>query len=402
MPKAELAREQKAADDALAQAQRQLAELQAAEQRRAQAEANAPRLRRRSRVPARSPSNGGRSQRRLRRKQQLPPLPRQQQPKPGLFVACGQQPAHLPPARQTRVPPSPPPAPTTVSPNPPTAEDTSSYGDSAAWAASAYSQAIRMCESGDNYSINTGNGYYGALAIRLPFVARQRRRSLRRVPEPGDQGPARLRRLDLLAPRGWVPWGVHKSMNTSHVKHRRRRHGVTAAFAALGVTAAVALAGCGGSFQRHLRQPTGPGSLDGGRLFGRAQHPAGQAVLPGNPRLGLLRHRRRRPCELIPATGTAGVINTLAERNPCAAADMYRAQNTDIGQQLAAGIRYLDLRVSVPKGWRGADRDVSLGNRERFGARHPRRRRPRRRRNPHRAPPGQTNFVLEHQFVSTR
>ena len=40
--------------------------------------------------------------------------------------------------------------------------------DAASWAASAYSVAIRMCESTNNYSINTGNGYYGAWQFDYP------------------------------------------------------------------------------------------------------------------------------------------------------------------------------------------------------------------------------------------
>jgi hypothetical protein len=40
--------------------------------------------------------------------------------------------------------------------------------DVAAWANSSYSQAIKMCESSGNYSINTGNGYYGAWQFDYP------------------------------------------------------------------------------------------------------------------------------------------------------------------------------------------------------------------------------------------
>ncbi|MDQ1246688.1 MAG: resuscitation-promoting factor RpfB [Actinomycetota bacterium] len=47
-------------------------------------------------------------------------------------------------------------------------EDLSQYTDSAAWADSAKSMAVKMCESGNNYSTNTGNGYYGAWQFDYP------------------------------------------------------------------------------------------------------------------------------------------------------------------------------------------------------------------------------------------
>ncbi len=40
--------------------------------------------------------------------------------------------------------------------------------DVSSWADSPYSQAIKMCESSGNYSINTGNGYYGAWQFDYP------------------------------------------------------------------------------------------------------------------------------------------------------------------------------------------------------------------------------------------
>ncbi len=40
--------------------------------------------------------------------------------------------------------------------------DTARRVESAAWAATAKPSAVVKCESGGNYSINTGNGYYGA------------------------------------------------------------------------------------------------------------------------------------------------------------------------------------------------------------------------------------------------
>lgn len=42
-----------------------------------------------------------------------------------------------------------------------------SGGSAAAWAAGAGPTRVRNCESGNNYSTNTGNGYYGAWQFDL-------------------------------------------------------------------------------------------------------------------------------------------------------------------------------------------------------------------------------------------
>lgn len=42
-----------------------------------------------------------------------------------------------------------------------------SYSSAAAWAASPRVVRLRNCESGGNYRINTGNGYYGAYQFNL-------------------------------------------------------------------------------------------------------------------------------------------------------------------------------------------------------------------------------------------
>ncbi|MDQ1247576.1 MAG: resuscitation-promoting factor RpfB [Actinomycetota bacterium] len=41
-------------------------------------------------------------------------------------------------------------------------------GDVASWASSAKAMSVKMCESGNNYSTNTGNGYYGAWQFDIP------------------------------------------------------------------------------------------------------------------------------------------------------------------------------------------------------------------------------------------
>ena len=64
-------------------------------------------------------------------------------------------------------PPAPAPAPAPVTapapaPAPVTSGGSGMFAESAAWAATAKPLAVVKCESGGNYSINTGNGYYGA------------------------------------------------------------------------------------------------------------------------------------------------------------------------------------------------------------------------------------------------
>ena len=49
---------------------------------------------------------------------------------------------------------------------------------------------IAQCESTGNWSINSGNGYYGGLQFDSPHLARHRWRRLRPQRQPGHQGPA--------------------------------------------------------------------------------------------------------------------------------------------------------------------------------------------------------------------
>lgn len=65
--------------------------------------------------------------------------------------------------------------------------------------------ALRMCESGGNYGINTGNGYYGAYQFSLSTW-----RSLGYSGYPNQASPATqdaaVRKL--YARSGWSPWPV--------------------------------------------------------------------------------------------------------------------------------------------------------------------------------------------------
>ena len=62
---------------------------------------------------------------------------------------------------------------------------------------------LRQCESGNNYAINTGNGYYGAYQFDLGTW-----RSVGGTGYPHQAGPAEqdARALQLWRQRGWAPW----------------------------------------------------------------------------------------------------------------------------------------------------------------------------------------------------
>ncbi len=55
---------------------------------------------------------------------------------------------------------------------------------------------VAACESSGNWSINTGNGYYGGLQFTPVHLGGVRRHGLRRARRPGHQGPADRRRRE--------------------------------------------------------------------------------------------------------------------------------------------------------------------------------------------------------------
>ncbi len=90
--------------------------------------------------------------------------------------------------------PAPVPAPATPAPTAPGGP----LGPSAAiWA------ELRQCESGDNYAINTGNGYYGAYQFSASTWAGLGYPGLPNQAPPAVQDQAAER---LEAMRGWEPW----------------------------------------------------------------------------------------------------------------------------------------------------------------------------------------------------
>ncbi len=76
-------------------------------------------------------------------------------------------------------------------------------GTAAADPSSADWAALRQCESGGNYRINTGNGYYGAYQFDLSTW-----RSVGGAGRPDQASAAEqnFRALYLYRMRGWAPW----------------------------------------------------------------------------------------------------------------------------------------------------------------------------------------------------
>jgi hypothetical protein len=122
-----------------------------------------------------------------------PPIPREAE----LLAAVVPQPPKPTPAAPA---PSSPPAaasPPVLTPPPPPA--TSSSATPADWA------ALRMCESGDNYSIDTGNGYYGAYQFSLATWQGLGYGGLPSAASPAVQDAAAQTLYDAA---GWSPWPV--------------------------------------------------------------------------------------------------------------------------------------------------------------------------------------------------
>lgn len=87
--------------------------------------------------------------------------------------------------------------------------------------------------------------------------------------------------------------------------------------------------------------------------MGRTFHKAPGTVLadmliPGTHDSGAYAIRDTAPCAPQVIAGASAVFKTAAERNPCVAAALARAQDRNLGKQLRDGVRYLDIRVGVP------------------------------------------------------
>jgi hypothetical protein len=82
----------------------------------------------------------------------------------------------------------------------------SASGGAAAWASSGAAMSVKNCESGNNYSTNTGNGYYGAWQFDLPSWHANGGGAYAATP---DQAPAWAQdqvAYNYYQVAGWGPW----------------------------------------------------------------------------------------------------------------------------------------------------------------------------------------------------
>lgn len=136
--------------------------------------------------------------------------------------------------------------------------------------------------------------------------------------------------------------------------------------AALLLTSALALTACGGSGEADSNSAAGGGSTASAEgasgvplgpdrwmedVYGQATDTTlGEMILPGTHDSGSAGIDDSEPCDITAAAATPQGLVDLGAQNPCVTAELYRAQATSLGEQLRAGIRYLDLRVSIPAG----------------------------------------------------
>ena len=80
------------------------------------------------------------------------------------------------------------------------------FAQSAAWAATAKPPAVIMCESGGNYSINTGNGYYGAWQFDYPSWHANGGGRFAQFPHQASKAEQDFVAWTYWTRSGWGPW----------------------------------------------------------------------------------------------------------------------------------------------------------------------------------------------------
>lgn len=81
-----------------------------------------------------------------------------------------------------------------------------SNGDVASWAASAKAQSVIRCESGGNYSINTGNGYYGAWQFNYSSWHANGGGAYAQYPHQATKAQQDQVAYNYYQKAGWRPW----------------------------------------------------------------------------------------------------------------------------------------------------------------------------------------------------
>ena len=80
------------------------------------------------------------------------------------------------------------------------------FAQSAAWAATAKPQSVIRCESGGNYSINTGNGYYGAWQFDYPSWHANGGGRFAQFPHQASKAEQDFVAWTYWTRSGWGPW----------------------------------------------------------------------------------------------------------------------------------------------------------------------------------------------------
>lgn len=80
-------------------------------------------------------------------------------------------------------------------------------GDVSSWANSGKSQSVKQCESGGNYSTNTGNGYYGAWQFDLPSWHANGGGAYASRPDLAPAWAQDQVAYNYYQRAGWGPWG---------------------------------------------------------------------------------------------------------------------------------------------------------------------------------------------------
>jgi len=80
-------------------------------------------------------------------------------------------------------------------------------GDVSSWANSGKSMSVKQCESGGNYSTNTGNGYYGAWQFDLPSWHANGGGAYASRPDLAPAWAQDQVAYNYYQKAGWGPWG---------------------------------------------------------------------------------------------------------------------------------------------------------------------------------------------------
>ena len=79
-------------------------------------------------------------------------------------------------------------------------------GDAASWASSSKAMSVKQCESGNNYSTNTGNGYYGAWQFDIPSWLANGGGAYAPTPDQAPSWAQDQVAYNYYSSAGWGPW----------------------------------------------------------------------------------------------------------------------------------------------------------------------------------------------------